>query len=187
MSQRSNGTESTSQIALLPHDGEVVRDALISPCGLYRYDLSRRWSPGVGRVAFIGLNPSTADGLVDDPTIRRCIRFARDWGYGAMRMVNLFAYRTPDPRDLVDTAEAGIDPVGVGNDEILRRLGETCSLVVAAWGAHPLAEHRALQVAHLLPPLVALGVTKGGQPRHPLYMRADSRPVCWAPEVSNAA
>ena len=76
----------------------MERGADISPCGRYRYSLWRKWGPGA-TCMFVGLNPSTADETADDPTIRRCMAFARDWGYGALCMANLFAYRATDPAD----------------------------------------------------------------------------------------
>lgn len=148
------------------------RAAALSACGRYRYDLSRSWAEGA-RVAFVGLNPSTADAEVDDPTIRRCVGFARAWGFGALRMVNLFAWRATDPRELA----LADDPVGVGNDAILRELRETCTLVVAAWGAHRMALERAATVVSLLGDFTVLGLTAAGHPRHPLYMRASCRPL----------
>lgn len=81
---------------------------------------------------FVGLNPSTADELLDDPTIRRCVAFARSWGYGALCMTNLFAFRATDP----DVMKSADDPVGPENDQHLQDLANGASVVIAAWGVH---------------------------------------------------
>lgn len=151
------------------------RGAELSPCLRYRYRLWRRWAPGAPLV-FCMLNPSTADATEDDPTIRRCIGFARRDGYPAIEVVNLFAFRATDPAELPEASVA----VGTMNDAFLRRAFTAAALVVAAWGAHPLAEARARVVAALAPgPLHCLGVTKSGAPRHPLYVRGDQALEVW--------
>lgn len=149
--------------------------ATFSRCRTWRYSLSRHWDPELKAVAFVGLNPSTADETADDPTIRRCTRFARDWGYGGLVMLNLFAYRATDPRDM----KAAADPVGPENDTYLQRCAERAGIVVAAWGAHGDYQGRAQDVVDrgLLGSFTVLGLTKDGHPRHPLYMRADCRPL----------
>lgn len=91
---------------------EVATTAGISECGTYRYWLCREWSPGLDSLVWLMLNPSTADATQDDPTIRRCMGFARRWGYGGITVVNLYAYRATNPRDLLTAA----DPVGPEND-----------------------------------------------------------------------
>jgi hypothetical protein len=92
----------------------MERSATFDPTGRYRYSLGRRWSAGP-TLAIIMLNPSQADGSVDDPTIRRCIGLAQGWGFGAIAVVNLFAYRSPHPKALRQTK----DPIGPGNDAAL--------------------------------------------------------------------
>ncbi|HEV8470576.1 MAG TPA: DUF1643 domain-containing protein [Candidatus Limnocylindria bacterium] len=114
------------------------------------------------------LNPSTADARRDDPTIRRCIGFARGWGFGGVEVVNLFAYRTTDWRELVRVC----DPVGPDNSRHLWRAIARAGLVVLAWGAHA-SSSRLLS----LPRARCLGLTRAGEPRHPLYLRRDVRPV----------
>lgn len=109
------------------------RGALISECGLYRYRLWRRW--GIGpHATWIMLNPSTADADLDDPTIRRCIGFARAWGFSAIEVVNLFALRATNPRELGRSA----DPIGPDNDRHLSEAGRAAELRIAAWGHRPL-------------------------------------------------
>ena len=148
--------------------------AIISPCGRYRYRLHREWGEG-GECLFVMLNPSTADAEKDDPTIRRCIGFARQFGCGSLTVVNLYALRATHPRALF----AAIDPVGPENEaHILRALTQPPALVIAAWGAHghrSVARQKFLLAAQRTEnPVWCLGWTKDGAPRHPLYVRADA-------------
>lgn len=149
----------------------------------WRYELGRRLSADPRTVAFIGLNPSTATAEIDDPTVRRCIGFARRLGFGRFAMLNLFSLRSTDPEGL----RRAPDPVGPMNDAVVRGWASRAELVIAAWGAHPMARERGLDVARMLlaasVKLHALGVTKDGHPRHPLYLRADSEPFRWVPAV----
>lgn len=159
--------------------GQVKRGATLSRDGLYRYTLRRAWGSGPF-VAFVGLNPSTADATQDDPTIRRCIRFARDWGYDGLVMLNLFAYRATNPKTLTLMTAAGEDPVGRGNDEVLAAVCEQAALIVQAWGSFRLGVERARSEAVVYAlggESCVLGRTKNGHPRHPLYMPTSSRPV----------
>src|SRR5262245_52290853 len=103
--------------------------AAFSRCRRYRFALWRRWASGP-QVLFVMLNPSTADEDCDDATIRRCIGFARSWGFGAMAAGNLFALRSTSPTVLKTSRR----PVGRGNDAWLVRLQSTSAVVVAAWG-----------------------------------------------------
>lgn len=150
--------------------------ATFSPCRAYRYSLWRRWgTPEQGYAMFIGLNPSTADEVQDDPTIRRCIQFAKDWGYGGLVMANLFAFRATKPADM----KAALDPVGPENDVYLQKLSADASVVVAAWGTDGTHLRRGEAVREMLPNLYALGFTKVGQPRHPLYLSKKLTPIQW--------
>ena len=160
----------------------MTGSALISPCGRYRYRLTRNW--GEGTVAmFVMLNPSTADADDDDPTIRRCIGFAQSWGCGGLCVVNLYALRATDPRDLwkVDAAQR----VGPDNDVHLRLVASGAASVggplVAAWGANA-KPSRVAWVREFpgMDRLSHLGLTRGGQPKHPLYLRADTALTRWA-------
>jgi hypothetical protein len=143
----------------------VERSAVLDHSGQYRYRLDRRWSAGP-TATFVLLNPSTADGEVDDPTLRRCMGFAKAWGCGGLVVVNLFALRTPDPKELGRAK----DPVGPENDAYLRAAVDEADCVVLGWGASGLGD-RAESVLSWLPrPLMCLGMTRGGAPRHPLYL-----------------
>lgn len=163
---------------------DVVRTALIQ--GPWRYTLRRIWKPGEPALLWIMLNPSTADGTVDDPTIRRCMGFARAWGFGEMTVVNLFAKRATDPRELrihpqMFDQSTHLAVVGPDNDEHIQRETDAAEMVVAAWGAHGSLHNRDEEVCELLrgEPLWTLGLTKLGQPRHPLYVPARTGPQRW--------
>ena len=164
----------------------ILRSAEISECGQYRWSLHRSWElwseqgehiKGKGVCCFVMLNPSTADGTQDDPTIRRCIGFAKSWGYTTLSVRNLFSFRATDPRELL-SAE---NPVGGrGDQELITAC--TADLLVAAWGATvPFERDRQAMVLfreHFPEKTIyCIGVTKGGHPRHPLYVRADVKPM----------
>jgi hypothetical protein len=149
----------------------------------YRYALTRTWMPGWPRVLFVMLNPSTADAFTNDPTIRRCMAFARSWQAGGITVVNLFALRSPDPRAL----RASADPVGPHNDAVIRNIAatETPGLTIAAWGAYEHLNGRDETVTGLLSArdgqVHALGTTKHGHPRHPLYLPKTAKAAPFAP------
>jgi hypothetical protein len=149
--------------------------ALISDDGAYRYWLSRRLTAGWRTVLFIGLNPSTADATKDDPTIRRCVGYARLWGFDWLLMGNIYGYRSTDPKAL-RTQE---DPVGPDNQEALKWMAQKAELVIAAWGANPLNCYANTLAGWILsmPHCRVLGQNKNGSPKHPLYLRADAQPV----------
>lgn len=151
--------------------------AVFSPCQCYRYTLSRVWGDPHRRCLFIMLNPSVADAEQDDPTIRRCIAFSRAWGFGALDVGNIFAWRSTSPAALYTVD----DPVGVANDEWLSFLVGRSSRIVVAWGNHGRHLNRGQTV---LETLWALGrnplcfrITKELQPEHPLYQLSDRVPV----------
>lgn len=149
--------------------------ATISPDGRYRYWLSRSWADQFQSLAFIMLNPSTADARDDDPTIRKCVGFARRLGYTGISVFNLYAFRATDPADLRRAMKAGVDVVGPDNDMRLASLLEARlsagAGVVAAWGAHAPQERVSEVLA--MPgsrALCTLGLTAKGVPRHPLML-----------------
>lgn len=145
--------------------------AVFSDCRKYRYCLWRIWDEEKPLVGFIGLNPSTANETEPDPTITRVIGFAKDWGYGGVYMLNLFALVSKNPEDLL-TAE---DPLG-DNDGWIEKITPMCDKVIFAWGAFKEAKARAEQVIRAIPNGYALIVNSDGSPRHPLYVRADTKP-----------
>ncbi len=173
-------------MSVYPPDVEVRRDATISSCGLYRYGLHRSWGDG-SRLHFIMLNPSTADAELDDPTIRRCVSLARREGHDGIGVFNLYAFRATKPADLWAAAAAGVDVTGgQRNDDLLAEVWRQWKAqpVVAAWGAHA-RQDRVDQVlalpvlGALRGPLLCLGTTKAGAPRHPLMVRNDAPLVPW--------
>ncbi len=153
----------------------LSRGAAISPCGNYRYSLERGWAQGGKKVLFIGLNPSTADATTDDPTIRRCVGFAKAWGYSGMLMGNLFAYRATDPSVLRRVA----DPIGPENDGCLKELHSRAAMTVAAWGNLGSWTGRDKALLRMLGPTMSLGTTKSGYPRHPLYVPGDALAIAY--------
>lgn len=153
--------------------------AYFSRCGKYRYRLYRRWSDAK-HVTFVMLNPSTADARNDDPTIRRCIGFAKDWGCGCLEVLNIFALRSTSPRALIHT----FDPIGpLNNDFLLSLTLRTDRFIVAAWGRHGTLWERGKWVAQMLArrdvSLHALGANKDGTPKHPLYVPGTATAEPW--------
>lgn len=147
----------------------MQRAAIFDATETYRYSLLRTWESSLPRVCFVMLNPSTANAERDDPTIRRCIGFARTWGYGSLEVVNLYAFRATHPTVLFRAT----DPIGPENDHYIREAVGSASLLVVAWGNHGLRNGRATQVLPLLGAPRCLGITAIGQPCHPLYQRTD--------------
>ena len=147
----------------------INKTANFSSCHKYRYSLSRIWDKKKKFVLFIGLNPSTADEDMDDPTIRRCSGYAQNWGYGGFMMVNLFAYRTTFPSNLKKVK----CPIGIENDKYILKLSKKADITVAAWGDNGNLYNRDKQVLSLVPNLVCLKINKSGQPAHPLYLKKD--------------
>ena len=149
------------------------RETILSPDRVYRYALWRVIDPqNPLYTLFIGLNPSTADETLDDPTIRRCQRFAQEWGSGALCMVNLFAFRATDP----ETMKRATDPIGPENDAYLFRLIKGASEVIAAWGNHGTFKGRDREVNERFGPFRCLGINGNGTPKHPLYLKATTKP-----------
>ncbi len=152
------------------------RSAIISDDGSFRYELRRQWaeSPLLG---WVMCNPSTADANVDDPTIRRCMRFADQWGYGGIVVRNVYAFRATNPRNL----HAASDKWGPDNGPHLRLAGDE-PLTICAWGNNvPRNEGDITQqmLAAAGATLAHLGLNSNGNPKHPLYLAADTAPVMW--------
>jgi hypothetical protein len=149
--------------------------ASFSPCRKYRWTLWRRWDQDLPPCIFIGLNPSTADETVDDPTIRRCIGFAKTWNMGGLIMLNAFGYRATLPKDM----KAADDPVGADNNLAIQLTTQATidddGIVIAAWGTH-CDETREKQICHLINrQIYCLGKTKDGRTKHPLYLNVHFR------------
>ena len=146
----------------------------------WRYELRRVWERRGKLVAFVGLNPSTADETHDDPTVRRCIGFAERWGYGGLIMLNAFAFRATDPYDMI-TAD---DPVGTENDRHILAATAEASLTVVAWGNHGRWAGRSAHLMTLMGRVSALDINTTGEPRHPLYVRGDTKPIAYQTAIS---
>ena len=154
-------------------------EALYSDCERYRYRLTRTWDTAGRTALFIMLNPSTATEMQNDPTVERCERRARALGFGAFCVTNIFAWRDTDPLNM----RAAVNPVGPENDRII---GESCvwaQQIIAAWGTHGTHKNRGAEVATVLRnsglPIFHLGLTKGGHPKHPLYIAYRQQPEIW--------
>jgi hypothetical protein len=149
--------------------------AVLSPCGLYRYSLTRTWNRRLKPAVWCLLNPSTADDTRNDPTVRRLIGFSAGWGYGGLILVNLFALRSTDPSALYSHP----DPIGPDNGATLRNAAAINNEVIAAWGIHGNCRSRGLLVARALRAVpgcrvLCLGKTLDGSPKHPLRLRRDT-------------
>ncbi len=161
--------------------GDAPSTAIYSDCETFRYQLTRVWSPEGRRALFIMLNPSTATEIQNDPTVERCERRARALGFGAFRVVNIFAFRATDPRVM----RAADDPVGPENDTAILQSLDWADQIICAWGAHGAHLARGQEVEDLLrasgKPLHHLGLTKEGHPKHPLYIAYSRQPEPWLP------
>lgn len=153
----------------------MKKDARIDSTGLYRYWLLREWNPKGKRVVFVMLNPSTADGDEDDPTLRKCIEFAKSWDYGGLEVVNLFAYRATEPDELRKVKY----PVGSENELYLKKAIEENNKIIIAWGKDGSLRQQDKAFLRLISnhnTLYCLGMTKAGHPRHPLYVKGNKTP-----------
>ncbi len=161
-----------SRAVVLPlfADEQPRRSAVISPCGKFRYTLTRTWNESAGIVNWCMCNPSDADAFIDDPTVRKDIAFTRMWGFGGMVITNGHAYRSPNPKML----PLQPDPVGPENDEHILREAARASIIVVAWGVNGALNGRDRRVMELLrptgTPIFCLRTTKDGHPEHPLYI-----------------
>lgn len=163
----------SAQPALFSTD---ARTATFSRSRIYRYELWRRWSQGTRYVNFICLNPSTADESTDDPTVRKCVKFARTWGYDALCITNLFAYRVTDRSVIKQVA----DPVGLGNDRHILSVASKAALVVCAWSTDGAFMGRGSIVRRMIARFDPhyLRLTRE-QPWHPLYLPDATIPSRW--------
>jgi hypothetical protein len=155
----------------------TMSSAVFSPDRVYRYRLSRIWDRSVRPAVFIMLNPSTADEITDDATIRRCKGYAHAWHYGGIVVVNLFAYRATDPAEL----KKADNPIGgPDNDRHIIEACEDSAIVVCAWGVHGTYKARDEDVLRMLFSLNLtphyLQLSGNGSPRHPLYLSASLKP-----------
>lgn len=168
-----------SAVAIVKEHSDLLRHsiAVYSDCQQYRYTLTRVWNGSGRKISFVMLNPSTATEVQNDPTVERCERRARAMGFGAFRVVNIFAFRATDPRDM----RAARDPIGPENDAAITAAAEWADMILCAWGAHGVHLSRGAQVLQMLRamPLYHLGLTKSGDPKHPLYISYTQKPELW--------
>jgi hypothetical protein len=150
-----------------------------SDCRRWRYLLWRRWDAAKPVANFLMLNPSTADEVKLDPTCARARDYAERWGFGALIVTNIFAFRNTSPAQM----KAAADPVGPGNDAAIVSAAREAGIVVCAWGNHGAFLGRSARVLEKLKAnritLHALRVNAGGEPAHPLYLPGNLRPMPW--------
>jgi hypothetical protein len=149
--------------------------AVFSACRRWRYLLWRRWDRSLPVANFLMLNPSTADETKLDPTCSRARAYAEAWGYGALIVTNVFAWRSTDPKALRDVK----DPVGKGNDAAILRAARESDLVICAWGNHGMGRTRHIRELLGDIPLHVLKLTGAGEPGHPLYLKKNLRAAPW--------
>ncbi len=156
----------------------MIKGAIIDDTRKYRYLLTRIWDMDLAPAVFIMLNPSTADAEIDDPTIKRCMNFAKAWGCGGIKVVNVFAYRTTNPKALLNTK----DPVGDKNEMLIKETIVNAGLIILAWGSScTKLKSGYRKVKDILKDyeIYCLGITKDGFPKHPLYLKSTTMPkVC---------
>ena len=154
----------------------MKRTAIFSDCRTYRYALKRVWNKSRPNVLFIGLNPSRANETSDDPTIRRCIKYAEYWNFGGLSMVNLFAFCSHDPKELL----AAEDPIGAKNDLIVKKLLAEHDAIVLVWGNNGSYLKRNETVLKLIKNPLCLKINKNGAPAHPLYLKSSLKPILYS-------
>lgn len=166
---------SVAERLVLDEGGDLIEyaTATFNALRTYRYQLARIWDRDVPPMVFVLLNPSTADAFVADPTITRCLGFARREHAGGLVVVNLFALRSTDPAVLAHHD----NPIGHSNDRFLLEAVQDAAAVIAGWGVHGQLGGRGRAVVDLLAEhgvdLKCLGRNQGGSPKHPLYVRGD--------------
>jgi len=148
-------------------------DAILSKDRKYRYVLSRIWDDSKDKIVFIGLNPSTADEKEDDPTIRKCISYAKKWGYGGLYMLNLFAYRATKPKEM----KKANNPIGDENDKYLDEYVNKSDKVICAWGNNGSFQNRSYKILNKYNNLYYLKLNKSKEPSHPLFLSRDLKPI----------
>lgn len=155
----------------------ISGEATFSECGKYRYWLNRLWDKSKPKILFILLNPSTADSIEDDQTIRKCKSFSKEWGFGSMEIVNLFAFKSTDKSMLKKMNNV----VGQENDKWILSRAEKVDLIVAAWGNFGKFLNRSSKVKEMLIKngykVKAIKLSKKGEPCHPLYLKNTLKPI----------
>ena len=151
----------------------INSDAIFSEDKVHRYVLTREWDLDKPSIMIIALNPSIADEKIDDPTIRRCIGFARQWGFGKLFVANLFSFRATFPKDLFNSH----NPVGNKNDYWLKKLAKDVDKVVLAYGNRGKFKNRHNEILKIIDNPYCIKKLKTGMPSHPLYLKYTKKPV----------
>lgn len=161
----------------------MIKNAIIDDTGKYRYLLTRTWDENLPPAVFVMLNPSTANAEEDDPTIRRCVNFAKKWDLGGIKVVNVFAYRATNPKELFKVKE----PIGIENEKYIREAVINAGIIILAWGSScTKLKSGYRKVKEILKDYEThcLGITKDGFPKHPLYLKGTTMPKVCEFEVS---
>ena len=150
-----------------------LTDAIFSEDRIYRYVLVRKWDECKPSLMIVGLNPSTADETKDDPTIRRCIGFAKRWGYGKLYVTNLFAFRAIHPKSLFICE----NPIGIKNDFWIKKTSNKVDKVVLAYGNLGINKNRHEEIMKIIDNPYCIKISKVGLPMHPLYSKYTNHPL----------
>jgi hypothetical protein len=145
----------------------MKKGANISIDKKYRYSLYRIWNDELPIVAFICLNPSIADDKIDDPTINRCIEFAKSWGYGGFYMLNLFAFRATNPSELTKVN----DPIGMDNQNVILETITKVDKVICAWGNEGILLNQNKKILSIIENPYCIKINSSGEPSHPLFLK----------------
>jgi hypothetical protein len=152
--------------------------ALFTPSNKHRIVLWRIWDIEKPTILFIGLNPSTANEVSDDPTIRRVRRFATDWGFGGIYMMNCYTLVSSNPDDLRNSEVKWVQSLHkIQNDVYLKSYAKLCEKIVFAWGSFSIVKEygRDVELSKMFPDAYCLGKNANGSPKHPLYLKADTK------------
>lgn len=152
--------------------------AIFSKDRIHRYVLIREWDLDKPSLMIVSLNPSTADEKINDPTITRCIGFAKKWGFGKLFVTNLFAFRATFPKDLFNSK----NPVGEKNDCWLKKLSKEVDKIVLAYGNHGKFKDRHDKILKIIKNPYCIKKTKTGMPTHPLYLKYTKKPIKYYPK-----
>ena len=157
----------------LDNNQKIDSGADFSPCRKYRYTLWRVWDESKPLVMFLGLNPSTADEIKNDPTVTRCINYAKSWNYGGMYMMNIFAFRTTYPIEL----KKALEPIGKENNYWIEKISKNVDKCIGAWGNDGLFLNRSDYIKQNVNNLYCLKINHSGEPSHPLYLKSTLKPI----------
>lgn len=160
----------------------LLKAAGFNPERTHRYYLSRLWDDKVSKIMFIGLNPSTADELEDDQTVRRLVSFSKSWGFGGFYLTNLYSFIATEPRDMIEYYEGKTkvmeNRLHKKNMESVLRYGRVCSMTVFCWGASnegSRQEDHAAKFIRTFKDAYCFGRTQGGHPKHPLFLASHTQ------------